>query len=91
MPCRDYEEDWGDPGGRQKKLDEVTAMLCRVCQFLEKEGHNTIIPEPWWTNHKKQDAARLVNEMRARKLEAEAKERDIARLTKELAKLKKTF
>lgn len=92
MPCRDYEDTAYVVESRtQKKLDTTTALLCALCKKLSSAGLDAYIPQPWWEEHQAQDAARKAAEKKQREREAEAKERDIARLTKELAKLKKTF
>lgn len=78
MPCRGPESDSEctpdelkamGASSRQKEIDELTAMLCGVCRYLENQRglimdrvfcdkiHTSLYS--WWVGHKKLDKQRL--------------------------------
>ena len=65
MPCRDYQDDWGNSQpDQQEKIDKLAAMLCFACMVLDKNEinfsryiHKESTPlKEWWENHKDNDA-----------------------------------
>lgn len=82
MPCQsDYYISPSDidalTRGDRKKLDNVTRMLCALCEVIEKHHPDSAIQKStgaitglhtWWTNHKRMDEAE-----QRRKAEASAK------------------
>lgn len=71
MPCRDYypEELHAQT---QKRLDEVTALLCKVCKIIQPSHHWNQMPSDivnWYQAHIKEDDKRqreeILNKIRA--------------------------
>lgn len=72
----------------KEELDTATRLLCAVVSELECKGLYGEVKDlengqvnKWWISHQKMDAARL---------KAEAKQKKIEKLERELAKLKKS-
>lgn len=95
MPCT-YDGPPSYGPSYKKELDEVTELLCELCQHLEgtpstRFGNNfkrfsTIALREWWEKHKKMDAERLERERREA-AEKKAKENALNKLTPEERKL----
>ncbi len=70
MPCHDHHH-------------QVTALLCKVCESLERRGLFDVVPDDvrgWWVEHRRLDEERKRRE-RETNLETERRERDqLARL-----------
>lgn len=86
MPCRDYPDTntvaRSTYDYERAKLDEVTQMLCVMCNTMETLKID--IPDtvaPWWTQHKAEDMRRAALE------EAEAtRKRQVRAALKKLTK-----
>lgn len=72
----------------KEELDTATRLLCAVISELECKGLYDKVKDlesgqvnKWWLSHQKMDAARL---------KAEAKQKKIEKLERELARLKKS-
>ena len=111
MPCRDYMDETDNRNYQiaaveqkneilQKRLDNVTRLLCGVMHELEKEGVTSILSaqhevaglKEWWTEHKRLDALREEQERKAaekRRLRQEREQRAQAAKQAALAKLTK--
>ena len=71
MPCYDPRDtDKGMCEDAQKEAGQLRALLCKVCTYVETEGHSLRfiddIPElqDWWEAHKVWDANRQKEELR---------------------------
>lgn len=111
MPCRDYMDEHDNRNYQiaaveqkneilQKRLDNVTRLLCGVMHQLEQEGVTSIISaqhdvdglKEWWTEHQRLDALREEQERKAeekRRLKQEREQRTQAVKQAALAKLTK--
>jgi hypothetical protein len=72
----------------KKKLDDVTALLCSLCESLDASGKLETAPTPvveWWTTHSKADRERIERE---HKETVEAYNKQLAKVKETEAKLK---
>lgn len=89
MPCRDDGQLASEYGNLQRRLDEVTQMLCGVLGAIEEAeepvriDHLAIETQEWWNKHKKADEQRRSVEERAKEARRLARERALAKLTPE--------
>jgi hypothetical protein len=66
MPCRDNGGPYTDAYEYQKKIDELTRLLCALCERVENQQRMVNVrlvtfPEEvgtWWGEHKRKDAER---------------------------------
>ena len=92
MPCRcdDFGYASTDNAGMQKELDNVTNLLCWLCQELEKGNQSfetgllILNSNPklaaWWKKHQKSDKIRIEKENKLKEIE-QAKKKALAKLT----------
>lgn len=68
MPCHGgpaYGEETHPAQEFRKRLDETTALLCKLCATLEQERADWTLPpdvRTWWAKHKEMDKKRVVSE-----------------------------
>lgn len=96
MPCTHY-----GPGevasfeakvstNRLRKVNELTALLCSTCKYLEKS--DVEFPEDlklWWEAHQEKDAARKKAEDLKRKQRREALAKELASKQEAIDKIQK--
>jgi hypothetical protein len=66
MPCSDNgQAEWEraqEQGRLAKKVDELTAMLCRMCKIAHSNNSKQLLPNDiatWYKEHQKVDLARI--------------------------------
>lgn len=61
MPCRDYQYEEENNQNSKKRFDELTQLLCNLCNKLKgQEIFNHILQNDkklndWWKNHQEED------------------------------------
>jgi hypothetical protein len=67
MPCHDYgrTEEGESKATIQNRLDDVTRMLCKLCQEFTPEQLIAISPQigQWYQNHEERDRAERYKEI----------------------------
>ena len=83
MPCRDW-NDVPNCSYEQRKITELTQMLCSCCKEIERFNGPTIPRDTttWWIAHKKEDAARIQAEKEHKRKDV-IKKQVLAKLTKQ--------
>lgn len=66
MPCSDGRDYGGESRELQRRVDELTQILCLVGKWADGDSHHTTnMPysfRVWWSEHKKVDARRREQE-----------------------------
>lgn len=71
MPCRTDPDDYRCSNDTTaKKLDELTQLLCSVCNRLDEKDSEYFPMNPqldrWWSEHKEEDRKRRIAELKVK-------------------------